>query len=61
MLEISGGNQRKHFFVVVVAFVGRKISAFYPDAENFCVFYDRMLCSKMPQEYKDDSFSPKEF
>ena len=38
MLEISGGNQRKHFFVVVVAFVGRKISAFYPDAENFLCF-----------------------
>lgn len=46
--------------VAVVIAVGRS-SVLYAAAEGLHVFMTGLLCSKMLQEYKDDSFSPSEF
>lgn len=41
--------------------MGRKPSVLYPKLRVFMLSRTGRICSKMPQEYKDDSFSPKEF
>lgn len=58
VLEISGSNQRKHFLLLLW---GERFHCFIPMLRISMFSTTGLLCRKMPQEYKDDSFSPKEF
>lgn len=57
VLAMTGGNQRKD----VLLLWGERFQCSLPKLMISMFSMTGLLCSKMPQEYKNDSFSSKEF